>query len=191
MTRAGTLKVFRTPIGFHDAYVAAPSQKAALAAWGSDADLFARGVAELVTDDALMAEPLAKPGEIIRRSRGTAAEQIAEAAKAPPAPPKAKGRAKADREAAADRKPTVSRKQTRKPRPRPARTKLDAAEAAVADAEAAARTEDRRIAGEIASLTREREAQRASAEKNIARLDRARANAETSYKRAVAKWQDA
>jgi hypothetical protein len=27
------LKVFRTPIGFHDAYVAAPSKKAALAAW--------------------------------------------------------------------------------------------------------------------------------------------------------------
>ena len=31
------LKVYRTPIGFHDAYVAAPSQKAALDAWGSDA----------------------------------------------------------------------------------------------------------------------------------------------------------
>lgn len=28
------LKVYRTPIGFHDAYVAAPSQKAALEAWG-------------------------------------------------------------------------------------------------------------------------------------------------------------
>ena len=43
MTRK--LKVFRTPIGFHDAYVAAPSQKAALQAWGTDTDLFARGVA--------------------------------------------------------------------------------------------------------------------------------------------------
>ena len=51
------LKVYRTPIGFHDAYVAAPSQKAALQAWGSDANLFARGVAELVTDPALTAEP--------------------------------------------------------------------------------------------------------------------------------------
>ena len=27
-----TLKVYRTPIGFHDAYVAAPSKKAALRA---------------------------------------------------------------------------------------------------------------------------------------------------------------
>ena len=36
------LKVFRTPIGFHDAYVAAPSQKAALEAWGADSNIFAQ-----------------------------------------------------------------------------------------------------------------------------------------------------
>ena len=41
--------VYRPPVGFHAAYVAAPSQKAALEAWGSDANLFARGVAEVVT----------------------------------------------------------------------------------------------------------------------------------------------
>jgi hypothetical protein len=64
------LKVFRTSTGFHDAYVAAPSQKAALEAWGADANLFARGVAEQVTDAALMAEPLKHPGEVIRVSRG-------------------------------------------------------------------------------------------------------------------------
>lgn len=34
MPRKQKLKVYRTPIGFHDAYVAAPSQKAALKAWG-------------------------------------------------------------------------------------------------------------------------------------------------------------
>ncbi|MDP8913678.1 MAG: hypothetical protein M3N39_08910, partial [Pseudomonadota bacterium] len=43
------LKVFRLPIGFHDAYVAVPSQKAAAEAWGSDIAVFARGEAELVT----------------------------------------------------------------------------------------------------------------------------------------------
>src|SRR6187551_3798323 len=75
--RKQKLKVFRTPIGFHDAYVAAPSQKAALEAWGSDADLFARGIAERVEDPELTREPLEKPGEVIRRSRGTAEEQIA------------------------------------------------------------------------------------------------------------------
>lgn len=63
------LKVYRTPAGFHDAYVAATSQKAALAAWGSDANLFARGIAEEVTDPALMAAPLDHPGEVIRVAR--------------------------------------------------------------------------------------------------------------------------
>jgi hypothetical protein len=77
MPRAQKLKVYCTPIGFHDAYVAASSQKAALEAWGSDANLFARGVAEQVTDPRLMAEPLARPGKVIRKLRGTAEEQIA------------------------------------------------------------------------------------------------------------------
>ena len=34
MARKQKLNVYRTPIGFHDAYVAAPSQHAALLAWG-------------------------------------------------------------------------------------------------------------------------------------------------------------
>lgn len=70
------LKVFRTPIGFHDAYVAAPSQKAAPEAWGSDSNLFARGSAEQVTDPKLTKEPLERPGQVVRRSRGSEAEQI-------------------------------------------------------------------------------------------------------------------
>lgn len=72
------LKVFRTPAGFHDAYVAAPSQKAALKAWGSEADLFARGIAEKVTDPKLMEAPArkarsfyqGKPGQRGRSFRG-------------------------------------------------------------------------------------------------------------------------
>lgn len=76
MARAQKLKVYRTAAGFNDAYVAAPSQKAALAAWGSDKDLFARGIAEIVTNPALTAEPLASPGVVIKHSRGTTAEQI-------------------------------------------------------------------------------------------------------------------
>ena len=70
------LKVFRTTTGFHDAYVAAPSQKAALEAWGADANLLARGVAEQVTDPKLMAAPLERPGEVIKLSRGDLATQL-------------------------------------------------------------------------------------------------------------------
>src|SRR6188768_484047 len=70
------LKVFRTSTGFHDAYVAAPSRKAALAAWGAEADLFARGVAEEVTDPQLAKAALERPGEVIRLSRGDLAAQL-------------------------------------------------------------------------------------------------------------------
>jgi hypothetical protein len=70
------LKVFRTPTGFHDAYVAAPSRKAALEAWGATSDLFARGAAEEITDQRLMAEPLAHPGEVIHVSRGVVAAEL-------------------------------------------------------------------------------------------------------------------
>ena len=75
--RKSKLKVFRIPIGFHDAYVAAPSQKAALEAWGSDSNLFAAGAAELVTDAALTRVPLERPGEVIKVLRGSRAEQVA------------------------------------------------------------------------------------------------------------------
>src|SRR6187455_2928850 len=111
--RKQKLKVFRTPIGFHDAYVAAPSRKAALAAWGSDADLFARGVAEEVTDSKLAKEPLAHPGEVIRLSRGDLPAHLK-------ALPKRK-RAKAE--------PPEPKAKPRKPKPPPKRDKVDAAEA--------------------------------------------------------------
>lgn len=119
MARQQKLKVFRTPIGFHDAYVAAPSRKAALAAWGSDADLFARGVAEQVTDEALSAEPLEHPGKVIRRLRGTAEEQIAAL---PADPPKRKASPSKGSDAPAKAEPAP------KPKPRPSRDRLDAAE---------------------------------------------------------------
>ena len=150
MPRAQKLKVYRTPIGFHDAYVAAPSQKAALKAWGSDANLFARGVAEQVTDAALTKEPLAHPGQVIRKLRGTAEEQLA----ALPAQ-----RAKAGKP-----KPTPKPK----PKPRPSRDALDAAEKAIAD-------EDRRHANERKKLDAQLDRARTSYERA---MERWRAEAE-------------
>ncbi|QIL02927.1 hypothetical protein G7078_09135 [Sphingomonas sinipercae] len=75
--RSPKLKVFRTPIGFHDAIVAAPSQKAALEAWGADSNLFAQGAAEQVEEPALVAAALERPGEVVRVPRGSKDEQIA------------------------------------------------------------------------------------------------------------------
>lgn len=170
------LKVFRTPIGFHDAYVAAPSQKAALAAWGSDHDLFARGAAELVTDAALIAGPLAQPGVVIKRLRGTAAEQIAALPADRP------------REPARQERPP---KTGPKPRalPPPDRTKLEEAERRLRAVEERQRAEDRALADEEAALARRRRDLSAAHRAETQRLTQQRDAAQAAYERAVDRWR--
>lgn len=184
MPRRQTLKVFRTPIGFHDAYVAAPSQKVALEAWGADRDLFARGVAERVEDPELAREPLTHPGKVIRRSRGTTAEQIA-------ALPKAAKRKRSEPEAApAPGKPKPRKRAAKpKPKPRPDRAPLDRAEAAVAEAEARQRNERAELAKREAALVRERRRLDQRHEAEIAKLARAADAARERYRRAMRDWQ--
>ena len=161
---ARALKVFRTAIGFHDAYVAAPSRKAALAAWGASADLFARGVAEEVDDPALTAEPLARPGEVVKRSRGTAAEQMAAL---PPEPA---------------RKPE---RQTKAKPPAPSRAALDAAERALAEADARHGTALAELAEREARLARERRQLERAQAAETTRLERARDDEKQRYDAAV------
>lgn len=184
---ARKLKVFRTPAGFHDAYVAAPSRKAALAAWGADADLFARGVAEEVTDAALMEEPLARPGEVVRRSRGSAAEQLAAL---PPDRPKRARKAAADEEGAPRRKaapqPTMVKKALP---PRPSRAELEAAEAALEQEDARRRDEEKALAERQAALDRERREAGRRHERERTRLERARERAAEAYAAAVEAWR--
>ena len=175
------LKVYRTAIGFHDAYVAAPSQKAALEAWGSDANLFARGIAELVTDEALAKEPLAAPGTVIKRLRGTTSEQLAALPKDKPAPrSKAPGRE--------ERATTGGRLRKRNPPP-PSRAKLEAAERAVADAQKRHKAE----AGELDQPERVLKQRRRELEKAYAverkRLDRELDEAGQAYREAVDRYE--
>jgi hypothetical protein len=85
MARKQKLKAYRTSICFHDAYVAVPSQKAALEAWGADVDLFTRGVAETVSDEKLTMAPLEKSGTVVRVLRGSGAEHMAALPKDKPA----------------------------------------------------------------------------------------------------------
>ena len=165
------LKVFRTPAGFDDAYVAAPSRKAALAAWGADADLFARGVAEEVTDAALTAGPLAHPGEVVRRSRGSAAEHLATV--------KAKTPAKRDR-ARPPSKPAA-------PRPDPA--EVDAAEAALEAMEKRHRTATTALARRQAELEREKKTLATEQAAERERLERDRRDARRRYDAALARWR--
>lgn len=172
---APRLKLFRTPIGFHDAYVAATSQKAALGAWGADADLFARGVAERVEDPKLLAQASEQPGTVIKLARGTASDYLASAGTVK-LQSKKKGRAALDALRA-------------KPRPRPSRKPLDAAEARLAEHQnlVAARVEEleaerARIA---ALITQTRKAGKGQAAKLQAAIDKARAK----YEEALDRWR--
>ena len=184
------LKVYRTPIGFHDAYVAAPSQKAALQAWGSDADLFARGIAEIVTDEELSAEPLNSPGMVIRKLRGTADEQLAVKI---PDRAKASSRDDKDEKPAPKRRsrpakqPTASKKPPRPPQPD--RAALDAAEKGVEDAKARQDQEDRNLRKRQEALEQERrQLDRAHGEEQ-GRLAQDEDRARRAYDQALRTWK--
>ena len=172
--RKQKLKVFRTPIGFHDAYVAVASQKAALEAWGAEGNLFAQGIAEQVTDPELMEEPLASPGKVIKRVRGSAEEHVA-----------ALDRTERKPKPKAEKAP----KPKAKPKPRPGRDELDAAEHALEKAE---KTQRKRLA-ELDEKVRELERKRrdlqrkheAERDELAGKRDRARA----AYERAMEKWR--
>ena len=82
------LKLFKSVIGFHDAYVAAPSRKAALTAWGASTDLFSAGLAEQVDAD-ICEDAFERPGEIVTRKRGSASEWTQRAKPKPKKPSRA------------------------------------------------------------------------------------------------------
>jgi len=168
------LKVFRTAIGFHDAYVAAPTMKAALAAWGAERNLFASGRAERVTDPKLTKAALADPGKVIKVLRGTAAEQYAalEASAPRRAPPR--------KQAAAP---------PSKPLPRPSRAPLDRADKALAAAQARHDKALDALAKREAALREERHALARKRDKEIAGLEETRDQAKHAYDEAMRDWR--
>lgn len=175
MAKAKKLKVYRTPIGFHDAYVAAPSQKAALEAWGSSGNLFAQGAAEIITDPKLTKEALARPGEVVRRLRGSEAEQIralgplqrkvARSAANPPTSAKASGKAK-----------------------KPSRAGLEKAERAVEAADARHRAAMGKLQAEADALERRRRQIEAKQRGERERLELAAEKARAEYQAAMSDW---
>ena len=177
------LKVFRTTTGFHDAYVAAPSQKAALEAWGADANLFARGVAEQVTDPKLMAAPLERPGEVIKLSRGDLAAQLKALG-----PRKAKARKQTT--PADQGKEKARRGKSAKPKPPPKRDRVDAADAALKEAREGHAAAIAKFEAERASIEARMAALRSKQEKEIVRLERKRDEAREAYRKALERWSD-
>lgn len=97
------LKTYLTNLGFFELAVAAPSMKAALAAWGLTQNVFAQDLAKQTEDSRIVAAAEARPGTVLRRpigSHGAFSEHAqlpkVKAAKKPrPAKPKINRAAKA------------------------------------------------------------------------------------------------
>lgn len=170
MARAQKLKVFRMTVGFHDAFVAAPTKKAAAEAWGTDMRVFAHKEAELVTDPILTRAPLANPGKVIKRLRGTASEQLAAL----------------DVETRSERPAKPDKPQ--RPKSRPSGAALAKAEAALAEAEARQRAERDQIGARESALRRERQAMAAKHARELDRLAARKEKARESYEEALRRW---
>jgi hypothetical protein len=112
--KARKLKVFQAQFGFYDTVVAAPSQAAALRAWGTRQNLFASGDAKVVTDEAAVAAATAQPETPLRRAIGSTDPFVLEPTnlpKVPDAPPKKAGvKTKAETKPAAPAKPPADRR---------------------------------------------------------------------------------
>ena len=119
--RAPRLKVFQAQFGFFDSVVAAPSQAAALDAWGIHQNLFASKDARIITTEAAVAAALEHPGIPLQRAVGTKEPFRL----APSNPPKASRPATKASTRPAKAKPARSSK------PKADRSQLDRAETAL------------------------------------------------------------
>jgi hypothetical protein len=179
--RKQKLKVFRTPIGFHDAYVAAPSRKAALEAWGAESNIFAQGIAEEVTDPKLMEEPIADPGKVIRRVRASADEHFAELERSVP---KRKKTARMEE----DGGNVVELKPKSGPKPKPSRDEVDVADEALEKAQKKQRRKLAEIDEKMRELERRRRQLLRKYEEEREQLERRRDKAKSAYDRALREW---
>lgn len=182
------LKVFRTPIGFHDAYVAAPSQKAALRIWGADADLFSRGIAELVEDPELRKAALKRPGEVIKVLRGSDEDHFKAVEKPERRQSRNEGR-KTDAPRPAATPPTRELKTAKqKKRPRPSRAALDRAESAIAELDRELDRQLQDIAAQERALRDKRQDLRERHREQQSKLEKALARAREQYRQKIETW---
>jgi len=146
------LKVFQAQFGFFDTVVAAPSQAAALRAWGTHQNLFASGEATVATDEAAIVAATAHPETPLRRAVGSTDPFVLEPTSLPTVPdaPK-KAAAKAPKA-----KPVAPR------RPPADRTKLHAAEKALRDLDEGRKREEAQLRREAEALESRRMAAQAA-----------------------------
>lgn len=182
MARAAKLKVYCTSIGFYDALVAAPSQKAALKAWGTTTDLFGAGRASVIDDPDLQAEALANPGEVIKRPRGGDPEKLIAAMEEEERAERSRPAPKARRPA-----PTAANDRMPIPEPPPDRSALAAAEKVLNDAKSELDGKLDEVAADREALERREAKIKADGERRIVELKATRDLARDEYERAVRK----
>jgi len=139
-------------MGFYDTVVAAPSQKAALEAWGAGKGEFAKGFAKVTNDPVAVESALANPGVVLRRPFGSSGPF--------------------KRHADPVRPPKVSAKQNREAKERRKKAAMAARKAAqreLREAEALAKLERMEIRKREAEFAREKAAAERQARKRIAR----------------------
>ncbi|MEW5683905.1 MAG: hypothetical protein AB1942_03195 [Pseudomonadota bacterium] len=169
------LKVFQAQFGFYDTVVAAPSQAAALRAWGTHQNLFASGEAKITTDEAAIAAAVAHPETPLRRAVGSNEPFALEPTGLPAVPDAPK---KAAPKAKAKAKPVAP------PKPPADRSKLDAAEKALKDLDESRKREEARLRREAEAFeARRMEAQAAYVEARKAATSKV-VEERTAYRRA-------
>ena len=173
------LKVFQAQFGFYDTVVAAPSQAAALRAWGTHQNLFASGEAKVTTDEAAVAAATAHPEIPLRRAVGSSDAFALEPTSLPkvPAAPKKPApipAAKATAPAAPTKRPAD-------------RTTLDAAEKSLRAVDERRKAEEADLRREVEALeTRKAEAQAAYVKARKAATAKV-VGARTAYRKAGGK----
>ena len=169
------LKVFQAQFGFHDTVVAAPSRAAALRAWGFKQDLFASGDATLSTDADAISAATARPGTTLRRAVGSSDPFALEPASLPKVP---------DAPRPKTVKPPTMAPAAAPERPRADRTRLNAAETALAGLDVERKREEAGFRREAVDL----ETRRAAAQSAYAQARKAAAakvaEARTAYRTA-------
>jgi len=166
--RRQRLKVYRTELGFFETVVAAPNQKAALAAWGVHQDLFAEDRADVTTEAAATKPALAHPGTPLRRPVGSDAAFEVEPEGLPSVP-------------SDGRRPRKVRKAA------PDRAALDRAEKRLAELRDTRERQARDFADRQSALDVERKAAEAAFERSEREAVAALKNAERAYRAAGGK----
>jgi hypothetical protein len=164
MTRARKLKVFQAHLGFYDTIVAAPSQAAALQAWGVHRNVFADGHAKLTTDEAAVAAATAHPEIVLKRPVGSDGPYELEPTLLPELPdvPSRKATRNAAKPAANKAPRSAAKPAANKTPPPPDRSFLGKAEAALRAVDERRRAEETAFGERRAALDAEEAAAQAS-----------------------------